>query len=177
MKTNFKHKTLTMYVLAFVISVNIFTACSAKSISGSVNIIDSAMNIYVVNINAKTSSPENPVLLELAPGTYHVSVIGVKEGGEYDSWKPWYHFPKKGSKGKWIFGWVNKYSFSSSEFGEITITDSTIYKNSSLALANAKDCTFTLIKKSNVYFYIRDTPRFDNFGGISLRIACETPKK
>jgi hypothetical protein len=144
-----------------------FTGCS---IDGMFRLVDAPNYIFIVDINAKTTK-ENPVSIELSAGTYTVSVIGVSEGGAYNAWKPWFYKERKNDKGEWEIGWINKYSFSSAEFPEVTCTDSIIYETPSLALANAKNSKFTLTNKAIVNFYINDWPIIDNEGGISLRIS------
>ncbi|MFA5432824.1 MAG: hypothetical protein WC929_04790 [Bacilli bacterium] len=174
MKKFFLSKRLRnqLKLLAVVLFMNMFNiGCSVNGTSQIVNVSDS---IFIVNINAKTSTPEKPVSLELNAGTYHVSVIGVSEGGAYDAWKAWFHKEKKNDKGDLKFGWINKYSYSSNEFPEVTYFDSIIYETPSLALANAKNSKFILKKKTVVNFYITDSPRIDNTGGISLRISNAT---
>ncbi|MGE5458445.1 MAG: hypothetical protein ACM3RX_08830 [Methanococcaceae archaeon] len=156
-------------LLAVLALMNMFNVgCSVNGTSQIVTVSDS---IFIVNINAKTSTPEKPVSLELNAGTYCVSVIGVSEGGAYDAWKAWFHKEKKNDKGGMKFGWINKYSYSSIEFPEVTYSDSIIYETPSLALAHAKNSKFTLKKKAVVNFYISDSPQIDNTGGISLHIS------
>lgn len=154
--------------LIIILTVIIFNiGCSVNSPSQNIIVSDS---IFIVNINAKTSITKNPVAIELKGGTYNVSVIGFSEGGAYDAWKPWFYKAKQNEKGEWKSGWINKYSFSSNEFPEVTSYDSTIYGNPSLALANAKKSKFILKNNCVVNFYIKDSPSIDNEGGISLRI-------
>ncbi len=68
-------------------------------------------------------------------------------------------------------GWLNIYSFSSSEFSEITCSDDHIYETPFLALKNAKNSNFKLSKNGLVNFYIVDSPCVDNQGGISLLVT------
>lgn len=157
--------------LAFILSIMFMCNIGCSSADGFVQKIDTIKNIYIVNINAKTSSKKNPVSLELKEGIYFVTVIGVSEGGAYDAWKPWFYKEKKNKDGEWVKGWINKYSYSSSEFSEVTLYDSNLYETPSIALVNAIDSKFSLKNKALVYFYIIDSPYVDNEGGISLQIA------
>lgn len=167
MKRQFRNKKSLVMIAIVMFICNI----SCSSADGFVQTIDTTKNIYIVNINAKTSTKKNPVAIELKAGIYSVSVIGVSEGGKYNAWKPWFHKEKKNKDGEWVKGWVNKYSYSSSEFSEVTLHDSTIHETPVKALDNAIDSKFTLKNKAVVYFYILDSPHMDNKDGISLQIA------
>jgi len=152
-------------LLIVLTTISLFNSgCSC--VHGVYRVVDASKSIYIVDINAKTSTKENPVTLELNAGTYQVSVIGTSEGGAYNAWTYW--FLKK--------YWINKYSYSSSEFPEVTFTDNKdkTYETSTVALANAKDSKFTLKNTAKVYFYVNDAPYYDNKGGISLQIAPVT---
>ena len=162
MKTHFF--VSPVFSIAFVI---LSSGCSVKSTSQVTPVSDS---VFIVDINAKNSTPEHPVLIELNTGTYTVTVVGISDGGAYDAWKPWFYKAKR-KKGEWKRGWMNKYSLSSDEFPEVTYTDGMVYGTPSEALANAANCKFTLRNPGKVNFYIDDSPHYDNEGGISLRIA------
>lgn len=160
-------------ILCAILGAIIMLSASCSSTEGIYRIIDSSQNIYAVDINAKTSTRENPVSFELEAGTYTVTVIGTSKGGTYNAWRFWFLRVKKNKKGEWVSGWINKYSYSSKEFTEVTLFDGKIYGTPETALANAKNSEFTLKNKARVNFYIVDSPYFDNRGGISLLI---TPK-
>lgn len=155
-------------LIAFISVLLFFSSCAVE---GQVRTVDKSKNIYIVDINAKSTSKDNPVSVELDAGTYEVKTIGIADGGDYDAWKPWFYSPKKNDEGNWVMGWVNKYSFSSGEFAEVTCTDSLIYETPALAFANAQNGKFTLENKATVDFYINDSPRIDNSGGMSLKIS------
>jgi len=150
------------------------SGCSAKD--GTIQIVDSANSIYIVNINAKTSTPKKPLSLELNAGTYEIKVVGISGGGTYDAWKAWILKPKQNKKGVWKYGWLNKYSYNSDELPEVTYFDSLYHGTPKQALAHALDGKFALKDKTTVYFYIVDKPYWDNKGGISLRIAPVSPE-
>jgi hypothetical protein len=149
------------------------TACSAN---GSSPAVSNVGNNYVVNINARTSTPDNPVTITLHEGTYRVSVIGTSDGGAYNAWKPWFYEARKDENGQWIRGWIHKYSFSSEEFGEVTCTDNTIYETPLRALSHGIPSTFTLKKTARVNFYVLDSPHIDNSGGVSLLVVPDSTK-
>lgn len=170
-KMNFLQKKIkksNFYLLSIISILLIFNSCALE---GQVRTVDKLKNIYVVDINARSTSKDKPLSIELDAGTYLVKSIGIADGGAYDAWKPWFYSPKKDDDGNWKMGWINKYSFSSSEFEEVTCSDDLIYETSLMASAHAQNSQFTLRNKSWVSFYINDSPRIDNCGGVSLRIS------
>ena len=159
--------------LTAILAISVCSNFNCSSTEGFIQTVDSVKNIYIVNIDAKTTTNKNPLSLELKAGNYTISVIGINEGGQYNAWKPWFKLyrVKTNKNGEWIKGWINKYSFSSTEFPEVTIQDNIIYETPETALDNATDSKFTLVKKTFVQFYINDSPYIDNSGGISLYIV------
>lgn len=126
------------------------------------------VNAAIVDINAKTNSASNPVVLSLGPGTYTVTPIGVADGGLFNAWNAW----DGGCCPPSYAGWINDYSLSSSEFSGYTMSDHTIYSSDLLALANAVSTSFSLSSVVDVNFYIVDDPYFDNLGGMSLNVSA-----
>jgi hypothetical protein len=147
------------------------TTVSCSSERGYSLQTDTVKNIHLVHISAKTSGIKEPISVELPAGTYTVEVIGKNDGGIYEAWKPWFYKSKQNKQGKWEKGWVNKYSINADEIEEITIDNGIIYGTPEEALKNASGCEFTIKQKSLVKFYIKDSPMFDNSGGISLRVS------
>lgn len=47
------------------------------------------INAGIVNIDARTNSTTNPVVMFFDAGTYEVTPIGVSDGGTYNAWNPW----------------------------------------------------------------------------------------
>ena len=123
-------------------------------------------NAAIVNINAKTNTTTNPVVMQFNAGTYDVTPIGIADGGAYNAWNAWIggSFPPS------YAGWLNWYSLSSDEFDAYTVTDNTIYSTDLLALSYALGTSFTLTSAGDVNFFITDNPYWDNVGGISLDV-------
>lgn len=124
-------------------------------------------NAAIVDINAKTNTTTNPVIMFFDAGTYDVTPIGVADGGEYNAWNAWIG----GSNPPSNAGWLNSYSLSSDEFPAYTVSDNTTrYSTDLLALSNALGTSFTLSSAGNVNFFITDSAYWDNVGGISLDV-------
>jgi hypothetical protein len=136
-------------------------ACScATGLESSAAGVSDHGNYAIVNLDAKISTDTNPVTYDLVPGTYKVTVIGIKDGGAFDAWKCWI----LGN------GWYNKYSIGSAEFPDTIYMNGENYKSPDEALSNAVGAEFTLAAAGTVRFYIMDRPYYDNKGGISLKI-------
>ena len=116
----------------------------------------------IVDLNAKTTTSTNPVIVSLEAGTYSVTPIGIDDGGAFNAWTAWYNAEK---------GWLNSYTLSSDEFSAYTVTSGGRYSTPIIALENAVSTQFTLQSSGNVKFYISDSPYYDNSGGMSLEIA------
>jgi hypothetical protein len=124
-----------------------------------------AYSASIINIDARTNSAVNPVVMFLAAGTYEVTPIGNSDGGAYNAWNPW------GFVIMPHYGWINDhYAISSSQFSYL-IGDARIrYATDLQALSNAVGTSFTLAEDGNVNFYIYDTDYSDNIGGMSLLV-------
>jgi hypothetical protein len=134
-------------VLSVIILVTLISCCARADLT--------------VNINAKTNTTTNPVVVFFEAGTYEVTPIGIADGGAYNAWSAW--TPSS-------TGWLNRYSLSSDEFTSYTVGVST-YSTALLALENALSTSFTLLSDGNVNFFITDNPYYDNHGGMSLEIS------
>ena len=130
-----------------------------------VGIVDLA-SAAIIDLNARTTTTTNPVIIHFSAGTYDVTPIGVADGGAYNAWNAW-GFVSLPSN-----GWLNKYSLSSSEFPAYTVGQGTPYATDLIALSNAVGTTFTLTSDGDVNFFITDNPYSDNIGGISLSITA-----
>lgn len=158
-QSSIKHIKFALYFLfIFVITENSYAA--------------------IININSLTNNESNPVSMLLDAGTYSVSVIGINDGGAYNSWNAWNGGQVNGcdiNGENCSVGWINNYYISSVEFGEMFMSDDVRYANSTLALANAISTSFTLSSSAIVDFYIRDGTNgnlaWDNVGGISLNVS------
>jgi hypothetical protein len=132
----------------------------------------------IININAYTNTESNPVSMIFSAGTYAVSAIGVTDGGMYNSWNAWGGAVQgcDSDGANCLYGWINNYAYSSTEFGTIASSDGIKYANSSLALDNALDTMFTLSSDTYVNFFILDSIYRDNIGGMSLNVTkTQTP--
>ena len=143
-----------MKSLIIIIGAIMLLQLGGKSVQGLYHVVDNLKGIYIVDINARINSEKNPVSMKLPKGVYTIKVIGVADGGAYDAWKPWFYKPKMNDEGEWNKGWVNKYSFRSSEFSDVTCTDGEIYPSPALALENGQDSEFRLSNNTMVGFYI-----------------------
>ena len=139
--------------------------------------VSQKVNATIININSLSNNESNPISVHFDAGIYDVSVIGVGDGGAYNSWNAWNGgqvFGCDGGGANCRVGWINNYYISSLEFGEMFLSDGVRYANSSLALANAIPTSFTLTSSAFVNFYIRDGVNgnlaWDNVGGMSLGI-------
>jgi hypothetical protein len=132
------------------------------------------VNAAIINLDAYDADSSNPITVSLSldAGTYDVEVIGVAEGGLYNSWNAWGNTYGCNSLGEnCTQGWINNYTFSSTELGAQTFTDGIRYSSSLLALDNSVNSMFTLTSAALVDFYISDQPYYDNLGGMSLDIT------
>lgn len=127
-------------------------------------------NGILVNISANNPTPENPVNVALPAGRYTIQEIGIANGGAYDGWKAWMYAPRQDSQGQWVIGWLNRYNLSSDALGEMTVNDNTVYGSAAAALSAAIPTSLNIESAATVRFYIKDSPAFDNQGGISLLI-------
>ncbi len=59
----------------------------------------------IVNINARTNTTTNPVVISFDAGTYDVVPIGISDGGAFNAWNAWSGGPNPPSKA----GWLNSY--------------------------------------------------------------------
>lgn len=164
-----------MFYLDYVLISTVLLFHSGCSETGTSTVTMEPGKAFIIDISAKKSTKKNPVSFELDAGEYRITVIGVADGGAFNSWKPWFHREKQGEDGTWKKGWVNKYNYSSDEFPEVTCSDGIVYGTPALALAHASGSRFTLEKKTTVNFYISDAPSFDNSGGISLLVEPVVP--
>ncbi|BAZ50617.1 hypothetical protein NIES4103_32340 [Nostoc sp. NIES-4103] len=122
----------------------------------------------IVNIDGKTNTQNNPVVLRLTKGTYTVTPIGTQNGGNYNAWNPWFGSVKPENGENLTEGWLNSY-FIQAEKPQ-WIDDGQKYKTDLLALANAKTAQFTLLNDTDVKFSVlTDYPEYC-LGGISLEV-------
>ncbi len=131
-------------------------------------------NALIIDIDSLINTNLNPIVQGFDIGTYDVDVIGVAEGGAYDAWNPW-GVTNCPAGAACTNGWINAYSFSSSEFGDIGNGDGVKYPTALQALAAAVDTSFTLTSAASVLFYIGDSYYLDNVGGISLSVTSRNP--
>jgi len=115
----------------------------------------------VVNVNGRTNTPTNPVIVSFEEGTYDVVPIGVADGGSYNAWNLHYNNPG---------AWVNRYCIASEEFTEMDIWDGLRHGTALEALNAALTTSFTLSAAGDVRFYVKDNPYSDNTGGMSLDV-------
>lgn len=127
----------------------------------------------IVNVNARTNSGSNPVIVSLAAGTYDVVPIGVADGGAYDAWNPWGFVSHPGSGTG--YGWIHAYSIDSDQFPLTSFYSGVRYAIPTEALADATSTSFTLATAGDVLFYVGDTYYGDNIGGVSLLVGEPGP--
>ncbi|MFQ5470118.1 MAG: hypothetical protein ACE5EH_07390 [Gammaproteobacteria bacterium] len=158
----------------------------AKTIQSLSPQVNAEQTDKIININARTNSPDRAIKMLLDTGTYQVMPVGKADGGSYDSWNAWgrwssrvYRCDADGSG--CLKGWMNQY-YVSGPFGTIGKSNGR-WRTPSLALGNAKPITFTLDAPATVKFYVKDESRrngrirryyFDNTGGMSLRVSGQT---
>lgn len=122
--------------------------------------------------NVTANSATNPVSIVFAAGTYEIVPISTADGGAYTAWSVRDGLPDT---------WVNRYSYSSSEFGPIHVggtgEDQLTYDDAATAFANAISSTFTLASDGIVDFFLYDyfptaaDPAYDdNRKGMSLSV-------
>jgi hypothetical protein len=123
----------------------------------------------IINLNARTATTANPVVLTLDTGSYLVTPIGTADGGLYNAWNAWGYvsLPR--------YGWINSYSIASPELGVVSSGDGIKYATAIQALQHAAEVQFILTYAQDVRFYIADSPYSDNTGGMSLLLNSETP--
>lgn len=122
----------------------------------------------VIDLTAKTTTISNPVELNLTAGTYNINPFA----GTFTSWNAWGSTTGcDGAGGNCTKGWLNNYSFSSTELGTIFMSDTVKYSTPELALLNALSTTFTLLSDATVKFFINDSNYRDNIGGMSLNVT------
>lgn len=152
-------------------------------------------NAVIIDLNARVNDVAHPVSLALDPGTYTINPIGTADGGAYNAWNAWGRTSCNNTDGcqrtspTTVIGWLNLYSFGSSDLVDVYVNGIAATPNSSgiymvdpfmvypdplSALANAWSAMFTLEAASSVDFAIPDRPLYDNQGGMSLDIARST---
>ena len=132
-------------------------------------------NSAIVDLNARTTTTSNPVLLNLTAGTYDVSPFA----GTYTAWNAWNNVSGCDNNGENCSkGWINTYSIDTPETGPFITGDSNIrYLTADLALLNALSASFTLLSDATVKFFISDSNYTDNIGGISLNVTLARPNE
>lgn len=128
----------------------------------------------IVNVNARTNSNGNPVIVDFAAGTYDVVPIGIADGGAYDAWNPWGGAVSNPGPGTG-HGWLHEYVVSSDQFPAFEMYDGARYATAAQALANAASTSFVLATPGQVRFYVGDTYYHDNVGGVSLMVGESIP--
>lgn len=122
--------------------------------------------------NATANSATNPVSVFFTAGMYEIVPISKADGGAYTAWS--YEKDLANS-------WVNRYSYSSSEFGAVHVGGTgpgqLTYVDAQTAFDNAISSTFTLASDGYVDFFLYDyyptaaDPQYnDNLKGMSLSI-------
>jgi hypothetical protein len=128
----------------------------------------------VVNVDATSNSYDaNPVVLDLAAGTYIVQPIGPAQGGLYTAWD---YYAANNIDDVWLDGYIVATPNPPNAPDVLIFAGfSDIYTTPDAALANAVTSTFTLTSPSEVDFGILDSNYADNQGGVSLLVSS-TPE-
>lgn len=126
-------------------------------------------NAATVDLDARSTTTSNPVLLNLTAGTYDVTP--VKRA--YTAWNAWSTVSGCDNSGEnCSTGWINTYSIDTTETSPFITGDSSFrYRTADQALLNALSTTFTLLSDATVKFFISDNPYTDNSGGMSLNVT------
>lgn len=82
---------------------------------------------HIINIDSRVNDTFNPVTIFLEAGAYHVTPIGVEQGGAWDGWNAWgattcieptgCPFTSPTTQ----MGWLNAYVVISPELGAVTV--------------------------------------------------------
>jgi hypothetical protein len=153
-----------------------FTAGIAIGISLGQTEAQAASFTRILNLDAKQTTTNKPISLDLSAGVYSVDYIGINDGGMYDAWNPWGEgvtdFCNGNGEGC-IKGWINSYRIS---FDGLTkmFSSPSVYASASQAMQNAVNTSFTLASDTQVDFFIGDGYYKDNGGGISLKLSSQS---
>ncbi len=150
-------------------------------------------NAVIINLDSRVNDLGHPVSLSLEPGTYSITPIGTADGGLFDAWNAWGRTTCSNPDGcmrtspTTVVGWLNLYSFSSSDLLDVIVNDvaalpvsgdtyyvdtAMVYPDPLSALAHALSAEFTLEIASTISFAIPDRPLYDNRGGMSLDVTA-----
>ena len=86
----------------------------------------------IINLNVRTNSFSNPVVLDLQAGTYTVEPIGVSDGGLYNSWNAWGSTSCTSASGcnqgipTQNTGWLTRYDVISPNLSEVSVDGVTL---------------------------------------------------
>ncbi|MBP0019488.1 MAG: hypothetical protein J7647_18295 [Cyanobacteria bacterium SBLK] len=128
----------------------------------------------IVNINSTENlSSSEGAKVTLPAGNYTVSVIGKKDGGEYDAWTKNSRVNGCDEDGKKCKkGWEHKYFYQLGDAKKVKVKQTGRYATPEQALENPPaDATFTLTEETEVSFFVQDPKNpANNQGGVSLQI-------
>ena len=122
---------------------------------------------FIVNIDATTNGPANPVVVYMNAGTYNVTPIGIADGGAYNAWLGWsvVQLPDK--------GWLNQYTIDCTQWSNHKFAGTSLkYATDLEALSDARGLSFTLAADGEVIFWLSDPNLTDNTGGMSLLVTA-----
>jgi len=118
----------------------------------------SASSATIIDLDGTTG---DPISIFLDMGAYHVTPVGMADGGAYNAYDASNDHPGN---------WVHAYTIFSEELESSLFWDGTVHPSDLEALAHAVPAQFTITFNQEVAFFISDTSYGDNDGGVSLRL-------
>lgn len=132
----------------------------------------------LININAKINNKDNPISQTFPAGGYQVSIMGLADGGIYDSWNSSGKVRECDGNGEnCSLGWETRYYFRE-PYNKVTDGNCTKPKYGSCRYDSATKAQekapapvlFSLDEETEMLFYIEDRKPSNNAGGVSLKV-------
>lgn len=130
----------------------------------------------LVNIDAtKDLAVDGVFSVDLPPGSYGLTVVGIGGGGAFDAWNAWSTTtPAECVNPACATGWQTQYAFTSPSLGVQVAENNGIYSTATLALGAVSSGTgIALPAAETVRFWIPDCGgcHLDNLGCVSVLIT------
>jgi hypothetical protein len=126
----------------------------------------------IVDLDAATRGPFNPVALSLPAGTYTITPIDQSTGGAYTAWLPWGIVGGCDANGENCFqGWFHSYRVQIDSGPTADYYNPGFFGTANQAFANAVTAVVTLSTAGVLKLWIPDSLYSDNGGGVSLHVT------
>jgi hypothetical protein len=119
----------------------------------------------IINLNARTNSFSNPVVLNLQAGTYSVESIGISDGGLYNSLNAWGFTSCTLSSGcdagipTVNTGWMSRYDVISTNLSDVSVDGVSLPAVSALPATHK---SFFYVTSTSTYYEVFDGKVFPN---------------